>query len=669
MTKALTHRVTLLGIFCAGLAWSAAAQAPSADFTASWTASRKHVRTGPGGKYEARIYERWVHAGDVSYVVGNVTHFRFPKAALPKGQAFNRHEAAEKLRVAMGLAAWRKREQGAASVFEAEWTRADRFVRVFVSETKDSIAYDIALYRMAYAEEMAFESELLLRQLSGALETRLPWLDRMTALLELVIPVAHAGPAPAPACPVCAPGDAVCAQMASACLQQAQLQQQITQIYASTSQMNAQGQAANTNWADTNREIRRSNDLLRDFIQPENAFLWAAAGAAGAAAGALAVSLAVDAIAAGGAAIYEAITHEKEEARILERFAKARELWEKTSQAAADLERTIDTLFRAREVTRSFGIPRGELVRRLGTFRALKSAELRRANQALDDALARGDDACAARLAGTAGFLTELVAEVERLREHMDDPQGDQQFCVILRRQLEKLREAEGQLQTARASILAGQQVWLRRWNEEYNRSADEYRSARSQAEGVHREALEAAAKRRDRAMREQLAIWDREVHECMRRRAPIILRDIPLIGMPIRLTQRGACREEVSRSPAGVAYFRRKAEIENAYYRDVDEAGRERTAAGRRADSLYMHNPTRTEELAAYNRWFDSVRDEQACLMDAQACRSPVSDRRPSGSGAESGEPAIDRGSLLTRFEAISRKANRIDTLCGRRD
>ncbi|MBI3544530.1 MAG: hypothetical protein HY075_14760 [Deltaproteobacteria bacterium] len=645
-------------IVLSGLAGAAEARAGELG-RSEWLATPRLERQGPGGKFSGQIFERLVHAGNISFSIGNIVYLRSPKTA-----AFDVADFAEKTGKAMGFKRWNERRNNGAYVFENLWQAAGRYVRLYVKDEGDSIAYSIAMFRYAYADSMALETELIQRKLAGVDEQRLPWLKGLMSFIDRTVgfPQAYAQASP---CATCVPGDLICATAAAACAQN-QLVNQMTQMNTNLGNfntqfgnfntqfgsfntqlagMNANMTTANANWAASNAEMKRTNDLLKSFIDPAHAFLWAGASAAGAAVGALAVSGAVELISAAGSAIYEAITHEKEEARIMERFAKARELWEKTSTLAGDLEKAIDNLLYLKDISTKFGMSREDLIKRLGVESAKKEAEYDRTKRLLDRATEQNDTVCVEELAKQKSELRDFVEEVNKLRSRLQDPLSDAAICTNLKKDLSQLLMAEGTLQKARAAILGGQDVWQRKWNEENEQARAELGRAREKVRRRNHDAVEIANETQKKALAEQDAIWFREMDKCKRDEAGFI-GDIPLIGI-IRDAWGSKCFNKLEKAFVGERYKRRVREINKAHEDALREAGREYNDAAQRADDMYLHSPTMMADLKGYDMWFDQVRSEQACLQNKNACNESA------------------KKGVMTRFEVLAAKGQKIDEVC----
>jgi hypothetical protein len=573
----------VLSLLGTALAWSREAQAPAyAAVFARWGATREIEHRGPHGKVSARLLTRYVTIDEkTSFDIGSILSVRFPKAGLPKDaqgiRHFDREDTAEKIRKAMGFKAWTTRTQRDASVYEAEWTSQHRMVRIYMWETADTFSYSIAMFRTAYADSFALESELIQRHLAGAMEHPEPWMvhwlestakgvafnepglpsdQRYASFLSSWImglsPITEVAAEP---CPTCPPGSLpTCWMQAASCNEQqlnttiGQLNQtaggmtnaingataqagvangnwantnvQFGQANANWQQTNAQLAAANKNWQDTNAQFKRTNDMLKQFM--DNSFLFAAETAAGAATGALVVEAAVQGLSFVGSALIEAITHAKDDASRLEAFTKARELWEKTEDSAKQLEAAIDSLLDARQIAKGFGITREQLVSQLASRTMAADIEMD-AEKKEAEKFYGVNQACFDEHAGKAAKFKELHDLLDQLKDNIGgaNSDGDQALCNSLITKLRALRQAEGVLQSARLKILAGEQPFMAKMDEEYGADAQNmHRLQNRQDHASHWAQFQtnfaSATQQRDNRLQEIQDIADREHQGCV---------------------------------------------------------------------------------------------------------------------------------------------------------
>jgi ribosomal protein S15P/S13E len=454
---------------------SVASNAHNSGLFSRWIATPlREVRTEKG-TFKGKILERMVYSGDTAFAVGNIVYFQFPKSiASPQAPA----EIIEKIGYALGLKKWSKRSESNAVIYETAWPAAQRYLRIYIIETPISWTYSIAMFRTAYFSSVALESEILQRNLARGPKDPKTWLEQWLFSWNSSS-WTNTAYADAAACPSCASDDIPCLIAATHCSEKALIQEigalnvnlkiigteAIPDLNKNWSSTNVALSEINKSWIGTNAEvknisteIKRTNDALAQFMQPQNAFLWAAASASGAALGTLSVNLAMDALVAGGNAIMEAITHAKEEAQIVDRFRAAREAWEKMTTLSGSIEKTIDQLLGLRALSKTFKMSREELISRLGAKRAESEARLRNVNRLLEEAVDRDNQVCIAEFSTESSQLSSVVEEISKLKQHLEAPQADQTLCLQLRNNFQRLRELEDGLQEARAAIYGGRE-------------------------------------------------------------------------------------------------------------------------------------------------------------------------------------------------------------------
>ncbi|MGK5083071.1 hypothetical protein WDW37_07170 [Bdellovibrionota bacterium FG-1] len=572
-------------LFTATTAWANEKGASDpATFLSRWWGGHEIERQGPNGKYSGQLFQRFVWIDNQpAFNIGSIISFRFPKAGLPKGAdgkpVFDRKEIAETIRQAMGFKAWNQRKQKDASVYEAEWAAVNRSMRVYIWETSETYAYSIATYRPAFAETFALESEWIQRHLANAMDKPRPWMEkwlrnpetRVVSSAENSSPSslwtsflfsswasfeffqsANAGPCASCTVGVDPPG---CWAAAASCHEGAFMGQlgalgsaggdmataingvngHASQGVDDWQQTNAEVTKSNANWAATNRQLvdanknaqdfnfqfKRTNDLMEKFMDPANAFAFAASAAAGATLGALAVNMAVQGLSEAGGAIYEAITHEKDKAKRLEAFQKAREIFEKSNLAAKELEKTIDNMMEWRKIGKGFSLSREEVISKLGTETELLRGDIVINTERRNQALRAGDRACAEELSGTINQINRKIREYEDIGKALDGVFGDQAFCEGLLDKLRAIRKTEGALEDARKIIIGAETSFMEdRHNEFVKGSKDIHDTAKASHFASYQKARENrinfAEENRDHELEAIQKIVDREINNCV---------------------------------------------------------------------------------------------------------------------------------------------------------
>ena len=283
-----------------------------------------------------------------------------------------------------GIHSWNVRTQGKAHVYEALWMETMRYIKIFVSESDEAVSVSVSNFRFAYAESAYAETELIQRKLAGENSmSAAPAIDRLFSYFGAIFPDAYAQAGGGCNCP---PFDQPCQlgcysnalgslgpainNMAGATNNAAgavnglnQTGQQINgtlgginqtgqQINGTAQQLNGTAQQAlglgqqyNTTanrgideWSRTNDIAQQGVDAARRLTDPvvmgEVAFSASLmAGIGGAAAGIL-----VDGFSAAAGALWEAFTHAKRDARMLDEFKSAVDYYTKYKSQAGELE-------------------------------------------------------------------------------------------------------------------------------------------------------------------------------------------------------------------------------------------------------------------------------------------------------------------------------------------
>ena len=596
-------------------------QAQAPDFAAQWGSTAWREVPTPRGLVRARVYERYVQAASVAFPVATLTYLSLPK----NGPTESPDAAAEQLRQGMGFTSWHKRRQGQAWVYESPWKKNGRFMRLYILDQKDRFSVSTAVFRVAYGENLALESELLQRGLLGVLTApaAAPWLERLLTSLEASVGLHEAWAA----CPPCtstnfvscvsctdrevgsglssinstlgginsglgeanATGAAATRSGTAAANKANDTATKATNNATSAANVannhaadavtsaNRIGDDANQNWAETNRQASRANDTLSQLTDPKNAFILGAAAAGGAVLGSAAVNLALEGLSAGMGVLVESVTHEKETARRLAAFTAAREKIENLRAPVADLEKSIDNSLYLAGLARKFGT-RERLI-------AVVGADYRRNDRNLDRLVALQKTAEDAELDG--GCVAELnleVAKVERVSQNMQslmkiiNAEDYGTLCDKMKNDIRMLIRAEDELRHARLKLYNGYGAYVA------DKTAEEISDAKELADGKKRMAetrdleIARAAAKRDAKLKEIRDGYDRTWRGCVSRRSPV-WSSIPLVGGVVTADDRAACRTEAARTDSGDGtgrtYLQRKKEAEDTY---VEMAARART-------------------------------------------------------------------------------------------
>ncbi len=488
-------------------------------FAQKWIATPLAQATTADGKIiEAKILQRMVYADpQTAFVAGNIVYVKYPRPA-----DYDPDQVADAIRDALGIEPWAKRIYRGTRVYDGNWENSNRFVRVFMTADQENIAYSIALYRPAYADPVASESEIIQRALSKTLRTKVPLLERIVrnewrnelrrqrqglAWATGGTPAAPGtgapagGAAPTASCGgPCATGDMSC-QLARSDCKTDQLLGALGQTNIGLNAANVQWAGTNKNWTTSNHELHRANSLLSEFMKPDKVFIAAAAGAAGAGVATLALGVATDAIVAGGKAFYNLVFEDKD--KIRENFKRAREIWESTADSTAALETLLDNLIHIKKLTDSSGLNREQLIRRQAAKLERLNARTKNLEEDLQTADRDGDEACqrelSESLAQTRAEAEGAKALLEMVRKMTDNP-----ICRQMEDSVGKLIEAERLLQNARMHLYGGRDVAVADMSREFDEAQRSYQRGLRIAKRTYN-VEDAAAKRHYRKGRKDL--------------------------------------------------------------------------------------------------------------------------------------------------------------------
>ena len=154
------------------------------------------------GESSGRVFMREVRAGKSSFSVGTVSYFSLPVALQTPESTYR--DILNTLKVGMGIPNWNQRTVGDVQVFEGDWEKGRRLMRVFVRADRGRLEMSVASVRKTYAVPVSLEMELLQRHLFGVLMGSQPgknypalgWMDELIAsaapLIDSVFTPAYA---------------------------------------------------------------------------------------------------------------------------------------------------------------------------------------------------------------------------------------------------------------------------------------------------------------------------------------------------------------------------------------------------------------------------------------------------------------------------------------------
>ena len=187
-----------------GLSLTSLADSPGfPNFFSRWVSTKLTEKTDSNGTFQTRSFTRYVYSNQGPFEVGSVTYVKAPKLKGTVGPAgstgkdsYDPDFVAQQIGKALGFTSWHKRTQKNAKVFEQYWSDLGRIIRVYIVDDKDTFTTSVAVWRVIYGQTVAIETEILQRELTGTLDTKIPWLDTATAGLDLLVGSAYAAPCP-----------------------------------------------------------------------------------------------------------------------------------------------------------------------------------------------------------------------------------------------------------------------------------------------------------------------------------------------------------------------------------------------------------------------------------------------------------------------------------------
>lgn len=643
----------------------ASAAVPTASgasgFRASWLQSRTVTKTTPAGEASTKLFRRFVETRAGAFQAGSVTYLRLPLAAreLPK--------AVEAIREGLGIAAWKIRAQGDARAHEFYWERANRVIRVYTRHDGKASRISVATFRASFADPLSRETELIQRALLGVLD--LPskergslerWIHTAWNAItgSLWIPSAHAE---GPGCGECAPGDLPCLLAQAGCAG-ATLAEGVDKFADEAGKirelvedlkLNDKWNEAKGMWGEAKDridrftgELHRTNDLAESLLDKlfDPGTILVSAVTAGL--GSAMVSLAMEGLSAAGAKLLDLLTGESRRREIRERFAEARKNWEDANARLFEMEHALDGLLALKQLIQKFGISRESLLR-LDPLIVRIEARTEAAEAALRDSYRAPGSVSA----GCQESLSEQIVELRGLSRNLGRlssafsgatnlASADARFCSTLRSLMERVGEAESQLQSYRSRVVDAQAVWTEDWNDEEAKITRSFENAKSSARDAYKERAEVLARRRDDAIaklkvKAKGRAHDRYVLDCVEERVghPLDMAGtawgsggVPLDGLPSVLDspEHPAFR---FRQECEARYFERDARPEvvngirdakSAYARDLAEADRDL----QRSLALPPYDVRAAQEIhdgayRAFRSWVSSIETAQSQLPE----------------------------------------------------
>ena len=386
------------------------------------------------------------------------------------------------------------------SVVEGYWKPANRYVRLFSRVNKKSVNTVIGMIRGGMFTSVSTEVELVMRKMalnSGQKEAKtrshasLTGFELESFLTQVSQFLVSDAESACSSCPAGAPPSCYASQ--SRCTQR-EMQASLNGLHREAGSLNgkadeglgigsrAAGEFSSTsalalsampgamdNATRFNDSFERLVNTAETFTDPDKVAILSGAAAAGATLGAMAVASSVSLAAAAGSALYEAITHEKDEAKRLDAFVKAREQWESQKKVALEAEKAIDAVLAMQSLAFAQNRSIDQLKQDVGVWKALYEGELTGKKKRLADASSDGSVSRDCRFAMAKEVMTaeEGFRAMSVLGENLEKARPAQAICDQMQNALTKLIGVEANLQRLRIEMLNGIDVRAKQWNDE----------------------------------------------------------------------------------------------------------------------------------------------------------------------------------------------------------
>ena len=403
----------------------------------------------------------------------------------------------------------------------------------------------------------------------------------------------------------------------------------------------------NQNLKDFNTQYKRTNDLLEEFNDPSHAFVWAAASAAGAVVGAMAVNLAVDGVTAAGKYLYELITGEEKDKKLMAAFQEAMKKWDEQSEKLVKLEKAVDSAITLNDISKKLNITK-ETSLELSAMIELKEMERKLAREALEKAVRDNCAACMKKAAKEAAHLNEVVESLKSVQENYEKLNMDKALCSDLLDAFRKIHMMEGMMQKMRIEILAAQDLWQKQYNKDLGELKSKMERARDKREKIAKITKKTAENIRDIDEDERESARELWMKDCISRRRKI---ETDKSWWRVILPQTGNCEKEYQEKGYKDFSDSQKTVAEQRFENRVKNADAMADFSKQRIHGTRINGNTLDNELDSYLRWFKRLETEQACSnKDPAAC------------------PKEQFESIVKRIGKRDENQRRMEEICGKR-
>jgi len=394
---------------------------------------------------------------------------------------------------------------------------------------------------------------------------------------------------------------------------------QIAQGNQNWQQTNAQLSGINQNWAQTNQDIA-------NVLNPAHALLYGAALGVGMAIGGALISAAILVIQKTAQAAYEAWTHAKRDAKLLEQFKEAYEQYFKINPEIEKISERIDSYAYVESEIQKAG-SKENLIVELDS-KILKLYTIRDAAHELEVNL-RKQQSIENLVQFEANKLNELgaanmgsIRKYESLRDTLEKlPRRN--LCDQMKEDVKLLVWAQGDLQTHRAKLLdpRSQNAWDDAWKKEFKQNSEMFKRGRDEKLYDHLlEKRKRAANKRYQTLLDSNSDLKKSIQNawftCMAVEGSRLAhyKGLRWLGFANKLEKRNQCWAEATNpdSAYSTAYSSDLRSMQSAKEQTVSRIENEQSQFSQ-AETPLLNSELNEMNLQEYYAFFQQMREDQS--------------------------------------------------------